>query len=430
MTTAVLAQSASTAHLRYERAVDLPALPAGGSHTVCTVLDATTFAHTASRSGDDLRLYRESGPASDAQETPFTLLESEAAPEDAAAAAVQNVAVHGRVLSFDLAMPSQPYTAVELNLAATNFLAQATVSSGASQLGTYTLFDLTRRHLARSTELALQEGHLPRLHVDLRLWNLDGQPIANPSAAIIQGAEVPPSRQAQTLYTTIAAAAPASTGEGSSVATLFVPAHVPVERFRVTLDPSYHGDIFQPVQLEATPQAGEGHAVESVQGNIAIIDQPAPSVEAPSVHYKSLAVDAALGANLREPAMVRVTIPKGAKPLPVRSFELQMRQRSLCFGAVAGARYTLRYGDAGLSAPVYDDMAGDSAGIPRATEVAGKPLVAVLGPERENAEFIARPQRATAGETRPGMFWVGLLSMITLSGSLAAHRVRHDRRRS
>jgi hypothetical protein len=472
-----------TAHLRYQRSVQLPMLPPGGSR-VCAVLDAAAFAHAASGSGDDLRLYRGA-----AGETPFTLLESEAAPEDAATAAVQNVAVQGRTLSFDLAMPHRAYTMVRLHLDARDFLAQAAVSGAAvpgvprTRLGSYTLFDLSGEHLARSTDLPLQESRLPRLHVALRLWRPDGTPVEHPSTAIVQGADVPPSREAQTLYTTVAAtteiAAAGQDPHGYSLATLRIPAHLPVERVRFVVDPAFAGSFVRQVSIGATPVSAPAAApatvpqeatgaAESVQGTIARVERPAPSAGAPAVHYAALAVDDTLGSNLRGPALVRVAVQKlDGRPLPLRAVELQMRQRSFCFQAVAGAPYTLRYGDAGLPAPVYasegkasegkadegqanagngvdslgkdmdsdeeDARAGDAGGLeddgpPSAgPAAASKPLLAVLGPEQENPAFVAEPRRAAPRQTHPEMFWVGMLGLVTLLGAIAGHRVRYER---
>jgi hypothetical protein len=445
-----------TDHLRYERAVRMPPLPQGESN-VCAVLDAAAFAHAASGSGDDLRLYRGS-----AVETPFTLLESEAAPEDTVAAIVQNIVVHGRTLSFDLVMPHRAYTMVQLHLAARDFLAEAVVSGAGSpgeaarQLGSFTLFDLSGEHLARSTELPLQEGRLPRLHVALRFWRPDGAPILNPRPAIVQGADVPPSREAQTLYTTVATTSAIAAGgagsRGSSVATLRIPAHLPVERVRFVVDPAFRGSFLRKVVIGASPRAlGDDSlgAAESVQGTIARVDRPAPSADAPAVHYASLAIDDTVGSNLREPAVVHVAVQQvDGQQLPLRAVELQMRERSFCFHATAGASYTLRYGDASLPAPVYDsegkgpdrlgkemggeeenpsDASAEDDGESVAGHQAAKPLVAALGPERENPAFVAELPYAAARKGRPEMFWVGLLSIVTLAGALAAHRVRYER---
>jgi hypothetical protein len=430
LTSVLLAQTATAAdpieHLRYERAIQLPPLPPQGLTPVCAVLDAAAFAHAASRSGNDLRLYSEPATA----EIPFTLRESEAAPEDAAPATVQNLTAQGDTISFDLAMPPQAYTAVELHLAAKDFIAEATVTSGLAALGTFTLFDLTQEHLTRSTELALQETRLARLHVALRLWHLDGSPVTHPSPAIVQGADTPPSRQAQTLYTTVASTGDLRSSGGALVATLPVAAHVPVERLRLVLDPRYQENLLRPIRIDATAETDHGRAIESVQGNIARVDRSLPNSSAPAVHYESLALDATLGANLRRPALVHVEIPNEPSPLHLRSVELQMRQRSLCFDAAAGTHYTLRYGDAGLPAPVYDDGIGDVAAGARVASYPRRPLPAVLGPEIENPAFVARPRTTSRGETHPEMFWVGLLSMVVLSAALSVHRARHEKRRS
>jgi hypothetical protein len=412
-----------TQHLRYERAI---ALPANASGPVCAVLDAAVFAH-ASRSATDLRVFRESS-ATEPQptEVAFTLLESEALPDDAVAAAVQNLTVRGDTLGFDLLMPPQLYSAVELHLAATNFLATANVSAGDVQLGSFTLFDLTQEHLARSTELALQETRVGRLHVDLRLWHLDGTPVDKPSPSIVQGAEVPPSRQAQTLYTTVSEAAPFQSHGGHAVAKVRVPAHVPVERIRFVPASDFQGSFERSVTVTAqASNAGPG-VQEVVEGTIFRIDRPAPSPGAPAVRYASLTVDATLGANLREPAVVSVAID--GPRVPVRAVELQMRQRSFCFTAAAGERYTLRYGDAGLSPPVYQEMT-DTLPNTLVDHASSTPAQqARLGPEQENPAFVGRISPFSAGGGHPEMFWVGLLSMVTLTGALAVHRMRPVRR--
>jgi hypothetical protein len=423
---AVLTQAVSadpTQHLRYLRPIELPAHASG---PVCAVLDATAFAHAASRSADDLRVYREPSVGKlQPTEVPFTLLESEASPEDAVPATVANLAVHDDTLSFDLLMPQQAYTAVELRLAATNFLAVATVSAVGpnaqppTQLGTFTLFDLTRERLGRSTELPLQEAHLSRLHIGLRLWNLDGTPIQHPSPAIVQGADVPPSRQAQTLYTTVSPAARFHEHGSEVVATLRIPAHIPVERLRFLPVAGQQGSFARTVTIAA--QAKGTAAQEVVEGTISRVDISQPSPAAPAVHYESLTVDATLGANLREPAVISVTVP--GPRAPVAAVELQMRQRTFCFQADAGARYTLRYGDAGLGPPVYQEMPDTPTDRLHATAASHTPL-AQLGPEQQNPAFVGRVDPFAVGAGHPQMFWVGLLSMVTLSGALAVHRMR------
>jgi len=230
---------------------------------------------------------------------------------------------------------------------------------------------------------------------------------------------VPPSREAQTLYTTVAATSAMHREGGEIVAAVSVPAHVPVERVRFVLDAKDARSLVRTVRIEAAADDGP---VEAVDGTIARVHWVAPRGDAPEVRYEALAVDATLGANLRQAAVVRVRVPDAA--LPLHGVELQMRQRSFCFEAVAGARYTLRYGDAGLAAPVYAEGAQES----HAQASVRRPVMAVLGPERVNPAFVARAAQVSAAKRHPAMFWVGLLSMVILCAALALHRARFEKR--
>src|ERR1700679_1871823 len=140
-------------HLRYVRSLTLPR---GASGIACAVLDASVYAHTASSSADDLRVFL-ADDRQKPQEIPFVISYSAAQPPDAQTATVRNLTLHNRDLVFDLDMPRRAYTQVDLQLAAQNFLATAEVSGSngnggpTKPLGVFTLFDLTGRHLARST---------------------------------------------------------------------------------------------------------------------------------------------------------------------------------------------------------------------------------------------------------------------------------------
>ena len=137
---------ANPEHLRWQRAVQLPA---GASGQACAVLDATTFAHAAGRSADDLRLYAAGA------ETPFVQITSEPAVADVQSATVLNLGMHGGDVVFDLAMPARAYTDVTLKLGGKDFVATAKVSApDGTQLGTFALFDLSRQGLSRSTTLS------------------------------------------------------------------------------------------------------------------------------------------------------------------------------------------------------------------------------------------------------------------------------------
>jgi hypothetical protein len=422
----------ATAHLRYQRALQMPP---GAAGEVCAVLDARVFAHMASRSGDDLRVYQEASSgardaSSRASEIPFTLMESEVKPGEAQPAAVKNVAVKGDTIDFDLEMPPRPYTAVVLQLAASDFVAVATVTGSQgpggppTPMGSFTLFDLTREHLARSTELALQESRFAVLHVALRLYG------ATPAAAMVQGATVPPSREAQTLYTVVAVSNKRWIKAGNSLAEFTVPPHVPVEQVRIVLDPGTPASFLRAVWVVGR---GETYPPENVDGEIWSVTRAAGSDGAPAFHADKLAVDAVLGSNLRGAAKVTVAIKNNLQaPLPIKAVLLEMRQRSFCFQAEPGARYTLRYGDSALHAPVYIRAAlGTPASLGAGGEAhrAAWTVQAVLGPEQLNLAFQERAGLLRFSEAHPEAYGIGLLLVVMLLGTLVLHRAQRERKK-
>ncbi len=412
-------------HLRYVRTLTLPPNASG---VACTVLDASVYAHTASSSADDLRVFRLT-PHTRPQEIPFVVSYSEAQPTDAQTATVRNVIAHNDTLSFDLVMPPRPYTEVDLNLAAHNFLATAEVSGSnsgpAKPLGTFTLFDLTQRHLARSTTFALQESTFPHLRILLHLRTLDGKPLPHINPSIIQGATVPASREAQTLYTVVASANTITQQGPSSFAQLDIPAHIPVERVQFILNPGFKSDFLRNIAITAEADTHQPDQPEEViDGRIWRVTRPPdPADGAPAISSAQLSLPAVIASNLHDPATIRVTIANAAQPaLPLRAVQLEMRQRTLCFDAIPNATYTLRYGDNDLRASVYD--LGDLATLP------AHPLIATLGLEQLNPGYIQRHVASTYDQRNPNLFWIALLAAIAVLGSFVSRRaMRQGRRR-
>jgi|GEM_PF-364935 len=431
----VAAAAPATQHLRYWRAVQRPT-PAESE--VCAVLDAAVFAHAAGRAGNDLRVFAEGPtPGAPPREVPFVLRESEAAPEELQTAAVRNARLDHGSLRFELAMPQRSYTAIDLQLAAKNFLATATVwgklgpDRPATPLGVFTLFDLTAEGLPRSTVLPLQDASFPILQVRLSAWDLAGRRLPGLSPAMVQSATVPPSREAQTLYTTVAETAALQQRDGWSVATLHVPAHVPIERVTFLLArPAQGGDrapaeFLRPVTVTANPDGVRGvGAYEAVEGEIWRVARrlpPASGAAGVEVQAEKLSADAVLAANLRAPATVAVALRNGAAaPLPLRAVALQMRQRSLCFHAAAGAAYTVRYGDPGLGPPGYTQIATPAAAL----DAQSPAQIAQLGPEQPNPGFVAQSDRRPYLVRHPEVLWVALLACVLALGALARHHVR------
>src|SRR5581483_1465974 len=104
------------------------------------------------------------------------------------------------------------------------------------------LFDLSAQGLARSTVLALPDASYPVLHVELRLTDLEGRPLMV-EPRMISGAIVPPSHNAQTVYTTVASGSVIEQQGHWSIATMVVPAHVPIERAQFVLESQFREDF-------------------------------------------------------------------------------------------------------------------------------------------------------------------------------------------
>src|SRR5207244_2936985 len=161
---------------------------------------------------------------------------SESATPDEEPARVLNLGMRGKKVGFDLVMPSHSYTDVILDIAAKDFVATAHVKAGPIDLGSFTLFDLTSQHLGRSTTLHLQESNFNLLNVEMEATPAPGAPAGRAfTLKSVRGVTVPPSREAQTLYTVVASTADVKQKGQRSIATIALPMQVPVERVSVRL---------------------------------------------------------------------------------------------------------------------------------------------------------------------------------------------------
>ncbi len=409
--------------MKYERTLTVPG---GASGEACAVLDASVFAHAASAAAGDLRVVREVGQSQ--QEIPFAVSFSEAQPTDAISATVEDAREQGGALEFDLAMPKRPYTTVDLQLAAQNFVATAEVwgwdgVGGAKKpLGTFVLFDLTKDGLARSTEMALQESTYAELHVALRVRGADAGMLKRLPVSAVQGAVVPASREAQTLYTVVAASGKMEEQNGATVTRIKAAPHVPIERVRFVPQPGYKESFLRAVTISAERDGGK-KLRERVEGSIWRVLRKAGPGGVPAIDASKLTVGAVIASNVHEPATLTVAVKDDGTPMvPMQSVELEMRQRTVCFDAVAGARYKLRYGDDAEGASVYDRGS--------LTRIEAAPLVAVLGPEELDGRYVKQAGERRRDERSPETGWILLLVAISVLGALASrHTKRQGRQR-
>jgi len=414
--------------LKYERPIPLPA----GSGQACAVLDAQIFPH-AEPSLADLRIFPATGGSATPHEVPYAITLSEAVTEETQAARVLNAGtdVSGKKIVFELEMPARAYTDVTLDLdpAVHDFIATATVEGAdelgshvkVTQLGSFTLFDLSSQRLSRDTTLPLAESTYRYLHVELSVAAAPGAAagsLARFVPAMVEGAEVPPSREAQVLYSTVAETRAIATVGRESRAGFQVPLRVPIERVEFVLAPGFKGNFSRDVRVTALAEAaaktndedGPAPLPETVSGNIMRVHATEAGRE---IRTEELGIPATLGANLQSGAKVEVAIENGDdQPLPIAAVRLEMRQRKVCFDAGAAGGLTLYYGDSRLAAPVYD--------YARLFAVSDKALAAELGAEELNPGYKAPPvEERPFTERHPEALWIVLLGVICALGVVA-----------
>ena len=418
---------ASPDHFRYQRALNLPGGRNTASGQACAVLDSDTFAHAAA-SLKDLRIY------TGGHEVPYATTLSEPLQQENEDARVLNLGIRSGRVVFDLAMPHRPYSTVTLDLAAKDFVATATVTgeslpgaAAATALGSFTLFDLTAQHLSHSTSIPLAESSFPYLHIELAMSaapgvTSDAGALRDPS--IVRSANVPPSREAQTVYTAIAEKTLTQRGR-QSVAIFQAPVHVPIERISFVVAPGFKGNFSRGVEIKAHAVAGakpddpdDAPEDDSPPGDetlAGVISRVHATEAGHELAEENLSVPAAIGSNMQRPASIEVAIDNGDdQPLPITGVRLEMLQRKICLDtAQAGSPLTLYYGDSALDAPVYD--------YAKLFQPEAVPLLASLGEESLNKSFKQRSDTKPFTERHPELLWIGLLIVI---GILAVTAIR------
>jgi hypothetical protein len=404
--------TAERQYFRYQRSV-VPSAPGQN----CAVLDAQVFAH-ASAALKDVRLFPRTTVA---HEIPYAITLSEPVQPDAEPAHVLNRGLRGRNISFDLKMPQRPYTEVVLDLAGRDFIATATVTGqntpgdSGTELGEFTLFDLTMQHLSRSTSLPLQESSFPYLHVELNVSPAPGAAAPKVEPQMVRGVSVPPSREAQTLFT-LAAETKSITQRGrQTVARFTLPERVPVERVAFELAAGFKGNFSRDVVITDRVQGTQESAAETISGTILRVRLNQAGRE---IRQQQLSVPATLGSNLQSAAEVEVAVNNGDdQPLPMTAVRLEMRERRFCFDASSLEPITLFYGDTALAAPQYD--------YARTFSSSGAIHVAQVGAEQENPVYTLRPDTRAITERHPELVWIIFLAVICILAVVAIRSSRH-----
>jgi hypothetical protein len=411
---AVLATTPEARYFRYERPIQVleQQVLAQQAGQACVAIDPEIFAHAAPLLAD-LRLY------ANGAETPYTIRVATSVAGGKKTIPILNAGVRSGQTVFDAELPDRPYSDLQLDVTARNFIATAAVSGSHTKsgkldtkLGEFTLFDLSRERLGRSTVLHLPESNFPYLH-----FRIAG-PLRPEDITSLSVERLPAT---QPRYSTVAEASQATQKDHSTVLEFAVPAHVPVDR--VVFVPGGSPAAFSRDVTVSAVSAPEKRADDQTQPPLPImssgsllrihkvqdgkrIDEERLSIDAPREEFDT-------------PSKWTITIANGDDaPVSLKRVSLAMFERTLCFDAVANTAYSLRYGDEALTAPQYD--------YARLFTPQANALEIHAGPERLNSGWQPRPDARPFTERHRILLWVALVAVIALLAAIAFKSQKQD----
>jgi hypothetical protein len=392
-------------YFRYQRAVQVPGNAAGQT---CVALDAKTFEHSTNGL-DDLRLYRGT------TEVPFVLRNVQTVPMTQPLITAMNPGRRDGKAVFDAQMPEGAYSDVALDVSGRDFLATVTVLGGPdaagakTRIGSYTVFDFDKEKLGRSTVLHLPLSNFRWLHFEIAGPIEPGQ---------VRGVEATQQPQEEPKYVAVNAASQLQQDGKSTVIRLSMPVSVPVDRI-VFVPPAEPVNFSRDVNVTVEPvppyteSLSQRELPSTWTGNLLRVHR---AENGRRIHEERLAIDSSV-ATFRTPTKWAITVVNGDDtPIAFSSIRLEMRERDVCFEAVAGAAYTLYYGDLVLAAPKYDYAAWFTPN--------GDSVAATLGPEAPNAAYQRRPDMRPFTEKHPVFLWIALIVVVAILAVIALRSAR------
>ena len=394
------APSPELRYFRYERSIETPPQTSGQT---CVVLSPAVFSHAATQLSD-LRLYRGSS------ETPYVILRSVPIAPSQEQIAPLNLGRRAGQTVFDLAMPAGRYRDLELAITGHDFVATVTVSGSQEQaslrtrISSFTIFDLTRQRLGRSTVLHLPDSDFRFLHFSV------AGPIVPENISGLSVERMPASKA---KYQTVAETSQVTVNGRDTVVEFSVPRHTPVDRV-VFIPGAVPTSFSRDVRISVSPvsQQRSSDAVEPPRqvayGSFLRVHRLQDGHRLDEERLDMLAPET----EFDTAAKWTVTIEnQDDAPIQISSVRLEMLERSLCFEASDAASYTLYYGDSALAAPRYD-----YASLFALQSNAAK---AGAGPEKPNPDYQDRPDSRPFTERHPVLLWAALAIVILLLGAVA-----------
>ena len=335
-----LAATSSISYFHYQRALQ----PVGLSGQHYLVVDESIFQH-ARRDLGDLRLFE--------RETaiPYKLVvESGGSVAAQKTVGILQPGIVAAKTQFLIDVSAvQDYDRITLQLAAKNFVVHARMEGQDdlhgqrwAALGTTTVYDLSDEKLGHNSTL-----HLPLSAYKYLRVTFDSSVV---KPADILGATAGVTREEKAVWHEVHGQFNQVQKGKDTILAISVPAHSPVERIKVEVDPSQvnfrravefrddRGQIYGQSEVSRIHMLRTGQKVDFEQTALAVCTACAESVEE------------AAGA---EP--LKIVIHNGDDPpLKITGAELQQYERRIYFDAAAGAQPVMFYGDEKLESPQYD----------------------------------------------------------------------------
>jgi hypothetical protein len=312
-------------------------------------------------------------------------------------ARILNLGSIGGHTEFDIDVGKiNEYDRVHLRLEAKDFVVTASLagantlgSGSATNLGSFTLYDLTREALGSNSTLKLPPSSFRYLHVRLSAGIRPPQ---------VKGVMVSNLREQRANWMNVGACAVPEQKDRTTVMVCDVPEKVPLNRILFQVGSNQ-------VNFRRTITIVDSKGLQVGAGDICRVRLNRAGM---LVTSEDLAVSV-IGALTRR---ITLTVDNGDNPpLALTGVQPQSVERRAYFDPQGKAALKLYYGDEKLSAPSYD--------YAKFFHLDESAATAQLGPGVHNDAYAGRPDTRPWSERHPAVLWVAMLLAVAVLAAMA-----------
>jgi len=358
------------------------------------IADEELWTHSRPDLGD-LRLYDEGTPVQ------YALSEQRAGVStEAVEAKILNLGSVSGHTEFDLDTQGlAEYDRIRLRLDAHDFVATASVSGASApgkadqvELPPSTLYDFTKEQLGSNSQLKLPASSFRYLHFRLT-------PGIRPQQ--VKGATIFNLQEQQAAWTKAGSCGAPETKQRITGIVCDVPERVPVNRISLQITPAQ-------VNFRRTVSVLDGKGAQLATGELSRVRVNRGG---------TLVTDEQLAVNVGSTSgRLILNVDNGDNPpLTILSAEPLSIERRIYFDPHGKSTLILYYGDAKLTAPVYD--------YARFLHLEASPAQAQLGPGAHNEQYTGRPDDRPWSERHTAILWAAMLVAVLALTALALRQL-------